>query len=114
MRSTCSAFELRESVLLFGNHREVWFQVNRGPVVTGRSRLTRHRLVTGRLQGNLFGAERGLTAGSAAFPDRLDAVDGTSPEARAYRRYAAGLRSPLPLRAGRPVRPAFGTGTRRR
>lgn len=108
--------DLRESVLLFGNHREVWFQVNRGPVVTGRSRPARHRhrLVIGRLQGNRFGTEHVLTAGSSAFPDRHDAVVGTSAEARAYRRYVAGLRSPLPLRVGRPVRPEFGGGTRRR
>ncbi|MGW6913883.1 hypothetical protein ACWGB8_08700 [Kitasatospora sp. NPDC054939] len=110
--------DLRESVVLFGNEREVWFQVNRGPVVAGRSRLipwSRHRLVTGRLQGNLFGANTGaLNAGNVVFPDRHDVVEGTSAEARAYRRYVAGLHSPLPLRVGRPVRPEFGTRTRTR
>ncbi|MEU6238808.1 hypothetical protein [Kitasatospora sp. NPDC047058] len=110
--------DLRESVVLFGNRREVWFQVNRGPVVTGRSRLipwNRHRLVTGRLQGDQFGADtRVLDARGVAFPDRHDVIEGTSAEARAYRRYLARLHSPLPLRAGRPVRPEFGTRSRRR
>ncbi|MFD8320884.1 hypothetical protein [Kitasatospora purpeofusca] len=105
--------DLRESVVLFGNGREVWFQVNRGPVATGRSsRLIpwhRRRLVTGRLQGNRFGTRtRALDAGGAVFPDRHDAVHGTSAEARAYRRYVARLHNPLPLRVGRPDRPEFG------
>ncbi|MGV9313241.1 hypothetical protein ACWDR0_13750 [Streptomyces sp. NPDC003691] len=108
--------DLRESVVLFDNNREVWFQVNRGPVVAGRSRLvrSRHRLTTGRLQGNRFGTEPLVHAGSAMFPDRHDAVGDTSAEARAYRRYTARLHDPLPLRAGRPVRPEFGTVPRRR
>ncbi|MER5747969.1 hypothetical protein ABT097_32440 [Streptomyces sp. NPDC002225] len=108
--------DLRESVVLFGNHREVWFQVNRGPVV-GRANSTprnRRRLVAGRLHGNQFGAGMQLHAGSVAFPDRHDVVDGTSAEARAYRRYVARLHNPLPLRVGRPVRPGFGMRTRRR
>ncbi|MFE3203462.1 hypothetical protein [Embleya sp. NPDC059237] len=100
--------DLRESVVLFGNRREVWFQVNRGPVVAGRSRLTpwhRGRLVTGRLHGNRFGTNTQLHAGSVMFPDRLAAVVGESAEARAYRRYVARLRDPLPSRPGRSVRP---------
>ncbi|MFF8694609.1 transposase [Streptomyces sp. NPDC015144] len=108
--------DLRESVVLFGNHREVWFQVNRGPVA-GRANSTprnRHRLVAGRLHGNQFGAGMQLHAGSVAFPDRHDVVDGTSAEARAYRRYVARLHNPLPLRVGRPVRPGFDMRTRRR
>ena len=107
--------DLRESVVLFGNHREVWFQVNRGPVVAGRSKpipWSRSRLVTGRLQGNQFGTNAQLHAGGVMFPDRLAAVEGTSAEGRAYRRYVARLRDPLPLRARRPVRPEFGTRTR--
>ncbi|MCX5114945.1 hypothetical protein OOK13_42205 [Streptomyces sp. NBC_00378] len=110
--------DLRESVVLFRNDREARFQVNRGPVVTGRSKLipsNRHRLVTGRLQGNQFGTNaRVLDAGSVAFPDRDDEVEGTSAEARAYRRYVARLHNPLPLRLGPPVRPEFGMRTRRR
>lgn len=109
--------DLRESIVLFDNHREVWFQVNRGPVVTGSKLMpsNRHRLVTGRLQGNQFGTNTPvLDAGNAAFPDRFAAVEGTSAEARAYRRYVARLHNPLPLRAGRPVRPEFGMRTRRR
>ncbi|MFI2026303.1 hypothetical protein [Streptomyces buecherae] len=110
--------DLRESVVLFGNHREVWFQVNRGPVTIGRAKPTprpRGRLTTGRLQGNQFGPDAPvLDAGGAAFPDRHDVVEGASAEARAYRRYVARLRDPLPLRVGQPVRPTFGTRTRRR
>ncbi|MFB7475166.1 hypothetical protein [Kitasatospora sp. NPDC056184] len=93
--------DLRESVVLFGNRREIWFQVNRGPVVAGRSRLVhgnRGRLVTGRLHGNRFGAGAPLHAGGVLFPDRLAAVAGASAEARAYRRYVARLRDPLPSR----------------
>ncbi|MFD5188165.1 hypothetical protein ACFWMU_08370 [Streptomyces sp. NPDC058357] len=41
-------------------------------------------------------------------------VEGTSAEARAYRRYVARLRDPLPLRAGRPVRPECRTRLRPR
>ncbi|MEU6223531.1 hypothetical protein [Streptomyces sp. NPDC047042] len=109
--------DLRESVVLFGNRREVWFQVNRGPVTTGRNKpipWARGRLLTGRLQGNRFGANAVLTAGSAMFPDRHDVVEGTSAEARAYRRYVARLHNPLPLRVGRSVLPEFGVRTRRR
>lgn len=109
--------DLRESVVLFGNRREVWFQVARGPVVAGRSKLlprTQGRLVTGRLHGNRFGTDARLHAGGVMFPDRLAAVEGVSAEARAYRRYVARLRDPLPVRAGRPVRPEFGTTMRRR
>lgn len=109
--------DLRESVVLFGNHREVWFQVNRGPVVTGRSKpipWSRSRLVTGRLHGNQFGTNAQLHAGGVTFPDRLSAVEGTSAKARAYRRYVARLRNPLPLRAGRPARPEFGARMRSR
>ncbi|MFI6585624.1 hypothetical protein [Embleya sp. NPDC050493] len=95
--------DLREGVVLFGNHREVWFQVNRGPVVTGRSRLipgNRGRLVTGRLHGNRFGTNAPVpNAGNAMFPDRHALVVGTSAEARAYRRYVARLHDPLPRRA---------------
>ncbi|MDX2909281.1 hypothetical protein [Streptomyces griseiscabiei] len=98
--------DLRESVVAFGNHRQIWFQVNRGPVVAGRSRPitgSRGRLVTGRLHGNGFGTNASPpNAGSAMFPDHHARVEGTSAEARAYRRYVAGLRGPLPLRAGRP------------
>ncbi|OPC77618.1 hypothetical protein B4N89_42185 [Embleya scabrispora] len=93
--------DLRESVVLFGNGREVWFQVNRGPVVAGGSRSTpwhRGRLVTGRLHGNRFGTSTRPHAGGVLFPDRLAAVDDASAEARAYRRYLAGLRDPLPSR----------------
>ncbi|MEU1184917.1 hypothetical protein ABZ464_46345 [Streptomyces sp. NPDC005820] len=106
--------DLRESVVLFGNQREVWFQVNRGPVVAGRSKPTwnRGRLVTGRLDGNQFGTSTQPHAGGVMFPDRLVTVEGTSAEAQAYRRYVARLRDPLPLRAGRPVRPEFGTRMR--
>lgn len=109
--------DLRESVVLFGNHREVWFQVNRGPVTTGRGKpipWARGRLTAGRLQGNQFGTRVGvLEAGSVQFPDRHDVVEGTSAEARAYRRYVARLHNPLPLRVGPPVRPEFGMRTRR-
>ncbi|GAA1401966.1 hypothetical protein GCM10009639_44900 [Kitasatospora putterlickiae] len=94
--------DLRESVLLFGNRREVWFQAERG------------RLVTGRLHGNRFGPSAQLHAGSVMFPDRLAAVDGVSAEARAYRRHVARLRDPLPLRAGRPIHPAHGATARPR
>ncbi|MFJ9611571.1 hypothetical protein ACIRS1_35075 [Kitasatospora sp. NPDC101176] len=94
--------DLRESVVAFGNRREVWFQVHRG------------RLVAGRLHGNRFGTSAQLNAGGVMFPDRLAAVDGASAEARAYRRYVARLRDPLPRRAGRPARPEFGTTPRRR
>ncbi|MFF2747169.1 hypothetical protein ACFVVA_16680 [Kitasatospora sp. NPDC058048] len=109
--------DLRESVVLFGNRREVWFQVNRGPVVAGGSRLisrNRGRLVTGRLHGNQFGTNAQLHAGGVLFPDRLAAVEGVSAEARAYQRYVARLRDPLPSRAGRSVRPEFGATMRRR
>ncbi len=109
--------DLRESVVLFGNRREVWFQVNRGPVVAGRSRSipgNRGRLVVGRLHGNRFGTEARLHAGGVMFPDRLDAVRAGTAEARAYRRYVAGLRRPLPLWAGRAARPEFGATTRPR
>ncbi|GCD95966.1 hypothetical protein [Embleya hyalina] len=93
--------DLREGVVLFGNRREIWFQVNRGPVVAGGSRLTpwhRGRLVTGRLHGNRFGTSPRLHAGGVLFPDRLAAVTGVSAEARAFRRYVARLRDPLPSR----------------
>ncbi|MFJ4095710.1 hypothetical protein ACIPYS_29315 [Kitasatospora sp. NPDC089913] len=106
--------DLRESVVRFGNGREVWFQVNRGPVVAGRSRPlpgVRGRLVTGRLHGNLFGAGARPHAGGVMFPDRLAAVGTGSAGARAYRRYAAGLGAPLPRPAGRPGRPDFGAAT---
>ncbi|WP_308404385.1 hypothetical protein [Streptomyces sp. ATCC 21386] len=109
--------DLRESVVLFGNNREVWFQVSNhrndwfrgGPgtrLPTGRSRSVwnRARLVTGRLHGNQFGKPAQPHAGGPLFPDRLAAVADTSPEARAYRRYVARLRDPLPLRPGRPSR----------
>ncbi|MEU0100027.1 hypothetical protein [Streptomyces sp. NPDC006267] len=73
--------DLRESVVLFGNRREVWFQAGRGPVA-GRAEPvpgTRGRLVTGRPQGNRFGTDAPvLAAGSAAFPDRHDLVEGAS------------------------------------
>ncbi|MEU1519065.1 hypothetical protein ABZ490_44205 [Streptomyces sp. NPDC005811] len=72
------------SVVLFGNHREVRFQVNRGPVVAGRSRLVprnRGRLVTGRLAGHQFGTHAQVHAGSVLFPDRLAAVEGVSADA---------------------------------
>lgn len=108
--------DLRESVVLFGNHREVWFQVNRGPVTTGRNKplpSARGRLLTGRLQGNQLGANAVLHAGSAMFPDRLDVVEDTSAEARAYRRYVGRLHNPLPLRVGRSAIPEFGMRTRR-
>ncbi|MET8702508.1 hypothetical protein ABZW10_27130 [Kitasatospora sp. NPDC004723] len=85
--------DLRESIVLFGNRREVWFQVDRG------------RLVTGRLHGNRFGTGAQLHAGGVLFPHRLAAVEGASAEARAYRRYVARLRDPLPTRKGRPDRP---------
>ncbi|MEV0192697.1 hypothetical protein AB0I39_29725 [Kitasatospora purpeofusca] len=109
------ARDLRESALLFGNGREVWFQVNRGPVVAGRSRPlpgTRGRLVTGRLHGNLFGGGTSTRphAGGLMFPDRLAAVVGGSAEARAFRRYTAGLRGPLPRPTGRPFRPDLRPG----
>lgn len=104
--------DLRESVVLFGNRREVWFQVNRGPVTDGGGKpapRARGRLIAGRLHGNQFGANAGvLHAGSVMFPDRADAVAGTSAEGRAYRRYVARLRDPLPLRVGRSGRPEFG------
>ncbi|MFF2013920.1 hypothetical protein ACFVWY_33320 [Streptomyces sp. NPDC058195] len=107
------ARDLRESVVLFGNRREVWFQVNRGPVTVGQSTLiprSRSRLTATRLQGNQFGTNTPvLDAGSALFPDHHALITSTSAEARAYRRYVARLRNPLPLRVGRPVRPAFGT-----
>ncbi|MFJ9446333.1 hypothetical protein ACIRRH_31410 [Kitasatospora sp. NPDC101235] len=109
--------DLRESVVLFGNQREVWFQVNRGPVVAGQSKLiprNQGRLVTGRLHGDRFGTNAHLHAGGVMFRDRLAAVGGASAAARAYRRYVARLRDPLPLRAGRPVRPEFGTTMRPR
>jgi hypothetical protein len=86
--------DLRESVLLFGNHREVWFHVNRGPVTTGRNKpipWARGRLITGRLHGTQFGTNAVPNAGSAMFPDRHDLVERTSAEARAYRRYVARL-----------------------
>lgn len=102
----------RESVVLFGNHREIWFRIERGPVTTGRTKATprtRGRLVTGRLQGNQFGTNAPvLNAGNAMFPDRHGLVGGVSAEARAYRRYVARLHNPLPLRVGRPTRPEFG------
>ncbi|MFE6868882.1 hypothetical protein ACFVFS_20270 [Kitasatospora sp. NPDC057692] len=79
--------DLRESIVLFGNRREIWFRVDRG------------RLVTGRLHGNRFGTNARLHAGSSLFPDRLAAVARASAEARAYRRYVARLRDPLPARA---------------
>ncbi|MER7770538.1 hypothetical protein [Kitasatospora sp. NPDC096140] len=109
--------DLRESVVLFGNRREVWFQVNRGPVVAGRSAVVpgnRGRLTTGRLHGNLFGADARLHAGGVLFPDRLADVEAVTAEARAYRRYVARLRDPLPLRAGRPGNPGFGAARRPR
>ncbi|MFF7455472.1 hypothetical protein [Kitasatospora sp. NPDC008115] len=81
--------DLRESVVLFGNRREAWFQVDRG------------RPVVGRLHGNRFGGHARLHAGGVMFPDRLAAVDGVTAEARAYRRHVARLRDPLPLRAAR-------------
>ncbi|MFJ8043667.1 hypothetical protein ACIRBX_24515 [Kitasatospora sp. NPDC096147] len=97
--------DLREGLVRFGNGREVWFQVGRGPVVTGRPRLIpwhRHRLVTGRLQGNLFGTASPTP--DAAFPDRHPAVGADSAEQRAFRRYLSRLDGPLPLRAARPSR----------
>lgn len=110
------ARDLREGVVLFANRREVWFQLNRGPVTAGLSKpvpWARGLLVTGRLQGNLFGTSTALSAGSAMFPDRWDAVGDASPGARAYRRHLAGLRDPLPLRVGRRVRPGFDPRARR-
>ncbi|MFF8770644.1 hypothetical protein [Kitasatospora sp. NPDC015120] len=95
--------DLRESIVLFGNRREIWFQANRAPVASGRSRPVpgaRGRLLTGRLHGNRFGAHARLHAGGVLFPDRLAAVDAATPEARAYRRSTARLRDPLPLAAG--------------
>ncbi|MCH5670637.1 hypothetical protein [Streptomyces gilvus] len=97
--------DLRESVVLFGNHREVWFNVNRGPVTTGRHKpvpWARGRLVTGRLHGNQFGTNAVPNAGSAMFPDRHDLVEGTSAETRAYRRYVSRLHNSPPRRVGRP------------
>ncbi|WP_416970695.1 hypothetical protein [Streptomyces sp. 4F14] len=105
--------DLRESVVLFGNRREVWFQVNRGRVVAGGSKpVPGGRLIAGRLHGNQFGASAGvLHAGSVMFPDRADAVAGTSAQGRAYRRYVARLRDPLPLGVRRRGRPEFGSRT---
>ncbi|GAA2748888.1 hypothetical protein GCM10010440_51040 [Kitasatospora cinereorecta] len=96
--------DLRQGAVLFGNRREVWFDVGRG------------RLATGRLTGNQRLGTRTPAphAGAVMFPDRQPAVDGTSAEARAYRRQVARLRDPLPLQVGRPVRPEFGTRPRRR
>jgi hypothetical protein len=82
--------DLRESVVLFGNHREVWLEAGRRA----------GRLVTGRLHGNRFGSSTRPHAGGVEFPDRLSAVTGASAEARAYRRRVARLLDPLPLRAG--------------
>ncbi|MFI5531256.1 hypothetical protein ACIA8O_22270 [Kitasatospora sp. NPDC051853] len=110
--------DLRESVLRFANGRELWFQINRGPVVAGHARPVpwqRHRLLTGRLQGNLFGpGPHPPTAGSAAFPDPHHTVEPTTPGARAHRRHVARLYDPLPLLPARPPRPEFGTRPRRR
>jgi hypothetical protein len=108
----------RESIVLFGNRREVFFGVDRGPgqgpVIPGEPK-NRHRLVTRRLKGKQFGAGAAMrNAGGPLFPDRLAAVGGTSAEARAYRRYVARLRDPLPLPEGRPARPEFGKRARRR
>ncbi|MEH0652964.1 hypothetical protein QA995_26690 [Streptomyces scabiei] len=119
--------DLRESVVRFGNGREVWFQVGNhrserlrggtgGRLANGRSRSARNRgrLVTGRLQGNRFGTRAPAHAGGVMFPDPLAAVEEDTPEARAYRRWVARLRDPLPLRVGRTARPEFGTGPRPR
>ncbi|MFJ6985623.1 MULTISPECIES: hypothetical protein [unclassified Streptomyces] len=109
--------DLRESVVRFGNDRQVWFQINRGPVTAGRGRpvpWARGRLLTGRLQGNGFGAPRPPEAGGPAFPDRHDTLGTASPEARAYRRYVARLSDPLPVKAGRPDRTQPGPRPRRR
>ncbi|MFB6891581.1 hypothetical protein ACFCX4_20005 [Kitasatospora sp. NPDC056327] len=101
--------DLRESVVLFGNRREIWFRVSGRPVASGGSGPGhRCRLVTGRLHGNLFGAQTRLHAGSVLFPDRLAAVGTASAGARAYRRYVARLRDPLPMRSALPARPDFG------
>ncbi|GAA3014626.1 hypothetical protein GCM10020229_27300 [Kitasatospora albolonga] len=85
--------DLRESVLRFADGREVWFQVNRGPALAGCPRPLphhRHRLVTGRLQGNAFGpGPHPPTAGSQAFPDPHHLTEPTTPAARAYRRLVA-------------------------
>ncbi|WEH13252.1 hypothetical protein [Streptomyces sp. VNUA24] len=119
--------DLRESVVRFGNGREVWFQVGNhraewlrggtgGRLTNGRARSAwnRGRLVTGRLQGNRFGTRVPSHAGGVMFPDPLAAVADDTPEARAYRRWVARLRDPLPPRVGRTVRPEFGTGRRPR
>ncbi|MFE2107473.1 hypothetical protein ACFXAF_16580 [Kitasatospora sp. NPDC059463] len=108
--------DLRESIVLFGNRREIWFQANRAPVASGRSRPVpgaRGRLITGRLHGNRFGTHALLHAGGVLFPDHLTSVDAATPEARAYRRHTARLRDPLPLHTG-AARPDFGATTRRR
>ncbi|MEV7775025.1 hypothetical protein [Kitasatospora sp. NPDC086791] len=95
--------DLRQGVVSFGNRREIWFDVNR------------RRLDTGRLEGNRFGARGAVpNAGGVMFPDRHEVIEGTSAEARAYRRQVARLYGPLPLRAGRPVRPEAGTRARPR
>lgn len=67
--------------MLFGNNREVWFQV-------------------GNHRNDWF---RG-GPGTRLATGRSRSVEDTSPEARAYRRYVARLRAPLPLRAGSPSR----------
>ncbi|MFJ5231061.1 hypothetical protein ACIQBJ_14345 [Kitasatospora sp. NPDC088391] len=78
------AGDLRESVLLFGNRREVRFRTDRG------------RLTTGRLHGNRFGTSTLPYAGGVLFPDGLAAVPATSPEGRAHHRYVVRLHGPRP------------------
>ncbi|MEU1553776.1 hypothetical protein ABZ517_13795 [Streptomyces scabiei] len=121
------ARDLRESVVRFGNGREVWFQVGDhraewfrggtgGRLPNGRSRSAwnRGRLVTGRPQDNRFGTQAPAHAGGVMFPVPLAAVADDTPEARADRRWVARLRGPFPLRVGRTVRPGFGAGRRPR
>ncbi|MER6559589.1 hypothetical protein ABT300_18015 [Streptomyces sp. NPDC001027] len=95
--------DLSESVVLFGNRREVWFQADRRA----------GRLVTGRLHGNRFGTSTRPHGGGVMFPDRLAAVPDASAEARAYRRHVARLRDPLPLPARLRSGPGSGVGKSR-
>jgi hypothetical protein len=83
--------DLRQGTVLFGNRREIWFDVSRG------------RLATGRLEGTAFGARGPVpAAGGVLFPDRHAEVDAGTAEARALRRRLARLDDPLPLLTGRP------------
>jgi hypothetical protein len=93
---------LNEGVVLFGNHREVFFEVGRGWAATCR------------LHGNQLGANPYLHAGGGTFPGRYARAGGTPDWPPAWRRQVARLYGPLPLRPGRPARPEFGIRTRRR